>query len=195
MSFYPVGYDPRDREARFLRLVNINTTDGDFGFMLGGDGIFTDVNAKEWYGSQLIEEGAQQQAINGIAPSGTLSMAYFQDPNAPDVIGQIKALGLDYIKGRELKFYFQPLRSIEDFYAPHFEPVLEMTRVMSSLEFSYVGELERRITLSYESWAEQRNSARRLVYSVAGHAALIGESNPSLTYMPTSNFEQEKLFG
>lgn len=163
--------------------------------MIGADGVFTDINDKKWVGSQILEEGTQQQSLNGVAPSGSITMSFFQDPNAPDLIDDVKSLGLSYIKDRPISFYFQPLATRAEFAAPIFAPILEMTRIMTSLRFSYFGELERSITLTYESWSSKRNAARRLSYSQAGHAALIGETNVSLKYMPTSNFEQEKLFG
>ena len=52
-----------------LDLVNINTADGDFGFIAGLDGRFTDVNGKTWIGSSLIQASAQESALNGKAPA------------------------------------------------------------------------------------------------------------------------------
>ena len=41
-------WDPRADHVGILDLVEINTTDGPFHFMLGQDGPFTDVNGVEW---------------------------------------------------------------------------------------------------------------------------------------------------
>ncbi|MGI3169980.1 hypothetical protein ACRARG_12545 [Pseudooceanicola sp. C21-150M6] len=188
-------WNPRDRLVGFLDLVNINTTDGDFGFIAGTDGVFTDINGKTWYGSTLISVPRLQSAIDGVAPSGSIEMSFIQDPSDVDVVGQIRELGLAYIKDRPISFYLQPIRSMSEFHAPTLPPELHMTRTMRTLTFAGAGAAERSITVGFEPWTEDRRSAKRIAYNTDGHAKLIGSANPSLSFMPTENFEEEKLFG
>lgn len=188
-------WNPRDRLVALLDLVNINTADGDFGFISGTDGVFTDVNGKMWYGSTLISVPRLQSAIDGVAPAGSIEMSFVQDPSDDDVVGQLRDLGLDYIKDRPISFYVQPLRSMEEFYAPTLPPELHTVRTMRTMTLAASGAAERSISVGFEPWTEDRRSARRIAYNTDGHARLTGAANPSLSYMPTENFEEEKLFG
>lgn len=195
MTFFPADFDPRDDVAFALNLVNVNTPDGDFGFLLGVDGKFTDTTGKVWHGSQLLRPGDDEFAIDGIAPSGSLTISFFQDPTAPDVVAQMRALGADYVNGRQITFLIQPLRSQEDFYAPTVAPLQYMARTMRKLSFALNDAQDRSITVTYESAFENRRSARRLVYNTTDHARLTGAANPSLEFIPTHDFQEEKLFG
>lgn len=195
MSFFPEGFDARSHAVFALFLANVNTPDGDFGFMVGTTGSFIDINGKEWLGSQLISTGDDEFAINGIAPSGTATLSFFQDPGAPDLVKQVHALGSEYVQGRPLTFYVQPLLSQAEFYAPTKPPLPIMTRTMRKITYSLGEAQDRAITLNYESAFENRKGARRLVYNTEDHARLIGEPNPSLQFIPTSDWQEEKLFG
>ena len=195
MSFFPTGFNPRDLSIGMLDLVNISTPGGEHGFLLGADGAFTDVNGKVWWGSTLFSVTGLQSAIDGIAPEGAITLSYFQDPNAPDLIDQVRALGLPYLKGRDITFYVQPLASIAEMSAPVWAPIPWLKRTVQSLTFTATGAQDRSITLSFESWAADRAAARRIVLNTEGHAQIIGEANPSLEFMPTVDFQEEKLFG
>lgn len=195
MSFWPAGFDCRAANVAVFDLVNINTTEGDFGFLLGADGVFTDVNGKIWHGSTLLAAGTIESALNGIAPSGQMTFSYFQDPDQPDVIAEFHALGADYVRGRPVTFWRQPFNDISEMYAPVFAPILSVTRRATSLTYGLTGAQDRSITLSFESIGDPRNTSRGTEYSVAGHEILIGEPNPSLEFMPTDTFEEEPLFG
>lgn len=195
MSLFPEGFDPRGEVVFILDLVNINTVDGDFGFILGADGAFTDVNGKRWIGSTLLQGSDDELAIGGAAPSGSLSLSFFQDPSEPDVIQQMKDLGVAYVEDRPVTFHVQPLRSQAEFYAPVLAPIKVMTRTARRLAFGISGPLERSIVLSYESVFERRRQRRGLVYNTTDHAALTGAANPSLRYMPTTTYQEQKLFG
>lgn len=188
-------WDPRNRAAFFLDLVNIDTPDGDAGFILGQDGQFTDINAKTWWGSQALTVPKLQTAINGVAPAGRLRFAWIQDPSAPDLIDQLRDLGLAYIDGREITFWLQPLNSVAEFQAPVLAPELHTTRIMRSIDYGGQGAAGRWIEIGFEAWTEDRKAARRVVMNTEGHKTLTGTANPSLTYMPTENFEEEALFG
>jgi hypothetical protein len=194
MTFWPAGFDPRSSAISILKLIDIETPDGNFGFMLS-DGIFTDVNSKEWWGSSLISVGDTEIAINGTAPSGSITLSFIQDDQAPDLIEQIRALGVEYVAGRKLRFYLQPLNTVEEFWAPVHEPVLFATRTMRKITISASGALERSISVSYEGPFEYRNGTPRMIYNTTDHSQLIGEENPSLTYMPTDNRRDEKIWG
>lgn len=195
MSFFPVGFNPRADVVYSFPLVDVETDDGSFGFIPGRDGIFTDVNGKKWYGSALIDLPDLGLSINGTAPTGQISMSFFQDPDAPDLIGQIRELGLEVIEGRPLTIYIQPMNGPEEMYAPVFPPVAVMTRTMRSLSNTADGEVQRSITVTFESPFEDRKTARRRILNTQGHAEILGAPNPSLEFMPTNDFQEQKLFG
>lgn len=195
MSFFPADFDPRDPRVGLLDLCLIDTPDGPARFIIGADGIFTDVNGAQWFGSQLISASSLGASIGGEAPEGSLTLSYFQDPNADDLISQVKDLGVDYIAGRPITFYVQPVRSMGEFYGPATPPIQWMQRTMRTLTFSADGAQGRAITLTFEAWTEQRKGSRRIVLNTQGHAQLIGEANPSLEFIPTTDFQEQKLFG
>lgn len=178
-----------------LDLVNLSTADGDFGFIAGLDGRFVDVNGKTWIGSSLIQASAQESALNGKAPAGEVSMSYYQDPGMPDLVAQIRALGVDYVRDRAITFYVQTFADVGEFYAPKTPPIQIYKRRMKSLSFSIEGDQLRRLTLAFESSWEERRSARRRIYNTVDHSATLGALNPSLEFVPTNNFQEEKLFG
>ena len=195
MSISIEGFDPRDDVVGVLDLVNINTPDGDFGFMMGTDGKYVDANGKEWIGSTVLSVSRLQSAIDGVAPAGSVGVSFFQDPDDADLIAEIKALGVDYLNGRDITFSWQPIRSTEEMYAPKVAPQQWLQRTMRTLSFKANGALDRSISIGFEAWSEDRKAARRLVLNTEGHATITGSSNPSLEFMPTDNFEEEKLFG
>lgn len=194
MTFFPPAFDPRADVVGALNLININTPDGDFGFMQGVDGIFTDITTKQWWGSRLITTVGGDQAIGGVAPSGALTLSYFDDPDSDQLVAQIKALGVAYVVGRPITFYVQPLTAMEQFHAPVLAPVLYRTRYMSAISIIAQGPLKRILTLSFESANANRNAATGLKYTTADHAALIGSANPSLALMPSDTYQEEPLF-
>lgn len=195
MTFFPAGYDCRDLMLGGLDLCEVDTADGVQRFMIGTDGIFKDVNRRNWVGSQLISASSLGAALNGEAPSGSITLSFFQDPKAKKLITEIRDLGLDYVAGRAIRFFYQPLRTQEEFYKPEIAPLQWTQRTMRTLTFSVNGAQDRSITLSFEAWSEDRRAARRIILNTEGHATIIGEANPSLEFMPTSDFEEEKLFG
>lgn len=195
MSFFPKSYNPRDDAIAMLDLAEIETPDGQARFMIGTDGLFTDINGKVWHGSQMINVSSMQAAIGGAAPEGSISLSYFQDPDADNLIGKIRELGADYVAGRAIRFYFQTIRSQAEFVAPTIPPLLWSTRTMRTIKTTCKGAQDRSITLSFEAWTENRRVARRIIMNTEGHAKLIGEANPSLSMIPTSDFEEENLFG
>ncbi|MDJ0631052.1 MAG: hypothetical protein QNJ44_22530 [Rhodobacter sp.] len=193
MSFFPAGFDPRADVVAVFQLVNINTTDGDFGFLVGTDGRFRDVNGKDWWGSQLIGSGPLETSIGGTAPRGEISLSYFQDPEAGDLISQIKALGNDYVKDRPITFYVQPFFN-QEYQAPQIAPIQRARRFMRSITYQFDGPLGRRISVGFETELERRQRARRMVYNTVDHARLTGSANPSLELMPSDSLQDEKLF-
>ena len=195
MSFFPEGYDPQGEILGALDLCEMDTPDGPMRFMIGADGIFTDVNGHKWYGTQLASVSALESALEGRAPEGSITLSYFQDPEADDLISEVKALGVDYIRGRAIRFFFQPIGSMAELFKPKHPPKQWMQRTMRSLRFSASGAQDRSISLGFEAWTEKRRGARRIVMNTEGHAKLTGAPNPSLKYAPTTAFEEEKLFG
>ena len=195
MSFFPGGFDPRDAVLGMFDLCVIDTRDGPVRFMIGTDGVFVDVASQSWVGSRLIGVSSLQTALDGAAPEGSITLSFFQDPGQADLIAQVRALGFDYVDGRAITFLIQPLRSQADMQAPALAPVQWMRRTIRSLSFNAGGAQDRSITLGFEAWSERRRAARRLVLNTEGHARLTGAPNPSLEFMPTTDFEEEKLFG
>lgn len=198
MSFFPSGFDPRADVVGLLQLANINTPDGDFGFMLGVDGRFVDVNGKEWWGTVLVDSPDVELSINGVAPSGELTLAWFADPTqiGPEatLIEEVKALGSDYIRGRALTFYVYPFTNTAQLWAPVLPPIPFTQFKMQSIGFTLSGSSERSISLSWEGAYKGRNTARGYYYTTNDHAKLIGAANPSLTYAPMDGRQLEKLF-
>ena len=66
---------------------------------------------------------------------------------------------------------------------------------MRRLTLTASGARDRRITLGFEPWTEDRRAARRIALNTEGHAKLTGSASPSLSFMPTETFEEEALFG
>jgi hypothetical protein len=177
-----------------LDLVEIDTPDGVFRFLLGVDGVFVDINGNQWIGSQILGVGEMDLSINGSAPELQLTLSFFQDPDAPDLMREVSAPGVDYIEGREVRLFVQDLFSTNDLYAPIVAPELFATRIARRIGFSMGGPRDRTITLHCESVSEDRRSARRLQLDRRGHEALIGAENPSLEFMPTTDWEEEKIW-
>ncbi|WP_245597408.1 hypothetical protein [Leisingera caerulea] len=157
--------------------------------------MFTDINGDKWFGTQLASVSSLASALDGQAPEGSLTLSFFQDPDADNLIAQVKELGLQYIKGRPITFYIQPINSQSEFYAPAVAPVQWLQRTMRTLVFRESGAQDRSISVTFEAWSENRRASRRIILNTEGHAKLIGEENPSLEFMPTDDFEEEKLFG
>lgn len=195
MSFFPAGFDPRDPHVYLLDLCEVDTEEAVFRFLIGADGVFRDSLGRDWIGSKLGQVSGLQSAINGVAPAGELSMTFFQDPGETDLVAELRALGLDYVHGREIRFYVQPCATLEDVYRPLTPPLRWLTRVMRGLTVSSSGAQDRRISVAFEPWSEGRAVSRPIPLNTDGHARLIGEANPSLSQIPTDNWEPEKLFG
>lgn len=195
MAFFSEGFDPASDVIGLLDLVSIDTADGVFRFLLGIDGMFRDLNGDVWTGCQLFESSDLRASIQGEAPQGVLSMTFIPDPDDGDLVAQIRDLGTDYIKDREVIFWVQPFNSPEELQAPVMPPLRWLTRRATHVEFDLSGALERRISLNIEGPFTGRNTAPGLQYTVADHARLIGAANSSLRFMPTDTFQEQKLFG
>ncbi|KAF0675066.1 hypothetical protein [Profundibacterium mesophilum] len=191
----PPTWTGREDVAGLLSLVEIDTTSGTVRLIAGQDGIFTDVQGRVWYGSTLLTVPKMQSAINGIAPAGEIALSFIQDPSQPDLIDQLRALGLEHIDGQGVRFFMQPLGSVAEFSAPVYPPHQYAKRIARRLTFSQSGARERRASVGFESWAAARANARRVVMNTEGHAQLLGAPNPSLEHAPTTDYEEEKLHG
>lgn len=195
MPFFPPEFDPSSEVIGLMDLVSIDTEDGLFRFILGVDGVFRDVDGHDWTGCQLFESSDLRASVQGEAPQGTLSMTFIPDPADGDLVAQIRTLGTDYIKDREVVFWVQPFNSPEELHAPVLAPLRWLTRRATHVAFDLTGALERRISLNIEGPFTGRNTAPGLQYTVADHARLIGTANSSLRFMPTDTFQEQKLFG
>lgn len=196
MSFWPEGFDARDEVVGYLRLAAIDAPSGIARFMIGQDGVFVDMDGNSWVGSQLFQVSELELPREAVAPAATMGFSYFQDPDAPDLIDQIKEAGDDAIAGSKVRFYLQPLTDFADFYAPKLPMILRATRVVASgLKTSFQGDTQRSLSVALEGPFRARVSARGLFYNVEDHAKLIGAANPSLQYMPQDGRQEEKLYG
>lgn len=195
MSFFPVGFDPRADVVGMLNLVEIDTPDGPFGFMVGIDGRFVSTDARVWWGSTLISGGDLEMSIGGVAPSGSLTLSFIEDPDAGDLVGEIRALGRDYIADRAVTFYLQPILSMAEFVAPTLAPVPVAVRRATGIGFQAAGPMQRSISLAFEGPFAGRNTARGWKYTTTDHARLTGAANPSLEFAPSDLEQDEKLFG
>ncbi|WP_299558731.1 hypothetical protein [uncultured Sulfitobacter sp.] len=195
MSAFPDGFDPRADVVLKLDLISIDTPDGVFGFILGTEGRFVDVNGRTWWGSQLITSGDLEVSMNGTAPSGELSVSFFQDPDAPKLVDDIRALGADYVIGREIILYEQYFNDHSEMTAPVFPPHEVLRRRMRSVRIGAEGEQQRTIALSIEGPFADRKNARRRIYNSTDHSAETGSINPSLDYIPRDVNFKEKLWG
>ncbi|NBE05925.1 hypothetical protein [Paragemmobacter ruber] len=197
MSFFPAGFDCRADLVGVLHLANVNTPDGDYGFLLGEDGRFTDTTGKVWVGSRLLDVPAQEMSINGTAPAGSITMNYFRDPDRADdpLMAQVQALGADYVRGRPITFLVQPLFAQSDLWQPQVAPLPLARLTMQSIRFGINGPVQRSLTLTYEGVYAGRNEARGWFYTTEDHAKLLGGvANPSLRFAPQDNRQPEKLF-
>lgn len=194
MSFFPEGFDPRADVVVGLSLVSIDTPDGLFRFLLGGDGVFRDIDGHEWWGATVLDVPAVPLPIGGTAPEGAIGMSFFQDPSQPELIDQVRALGSDYVRGRAITYWLQPLGHVNHIYAPVWPPLRLAAFEMRSVSLEVSGPQMRRMMLKYESAFAGRNTARGWYYSTADHEKLLGAPNPSLSRMPTDGRVTEPMF-
>lgn len=194
MSLFPAGFDPRDEAVGLLDLVSIDTPDGVFRFLLGADGMFTDHIGRQWIGSTLIDASEIRMSIQGEAPAGSLGISFVPDPDGIDLVARLRELGTEYVAGREIIFWVQPITSMNELYAPTLAPIRWATRRAAHIEIEMQGLLQRSLRLTYEGPFTGRNTANGRQYTVADHAALIGVSNSSLRFMPNDLRGQEALF-
>lgn len=190
-----MSQDPRSDVIGVLDLVSIDTPDGVFRFLVGTDGRFVDVNGDVWWGSRLISGDDLRASIQGEAPSGSLTLSFIPDPDGDDLIAEIRALGTDYIRDREIIFWDQPILSMNELAAPSLPPERLMTRRGGHVEFTVTGAIERRIAMTFEGPFTGRNVAPGTQYTVADHSRMVGTANASLRFMPTDNWQEQKLFG
>lgn len=178
-----------------LQLVSIDSPDGPYRFIVGTDGIFTDIEGQTWHGSRLVSGGDMKMSIQGEAPSGSLTLAFIPDPSGADLISQVRALGADYVRGRKVVFYDQPLASHEEFYAPTQPYDVLVTRVATGITFDLSGAMDRSITLHFEGAFTGLNTAPGWQYTTADHQRRFGTADTSLRLMPTNvAIQKNKLF-
>lgn len=195
MSVLPEGFDPRAQIVGIMDLVSIEAPSGLARFMVGQEGVFRDRDGNAWYGSQLISASALAWSRDGKAPAGGLTLSYFQDPTAPDLIERLREGGDLEIRGAPVRFYIQPVNDRAELYAPRFAPILIATRAAGPVTVEIINDLQRSLSLAIEGPVALRRTARGLNYTVSDHARLIGSPNPSLEYMPQIARPEEKLFG
>lgn len=195
MSALGEGFNPRDDILGLIGLIEVETPDGPMRYMAGIDGVFRDSQGREWVGSQLLQASEVEWSRSGEAPEGVIALSFFQDPDAPDLIAQVRALGADYLEGRKVRYFVQPIRSMSEFYAPVLPMILIATRTAGSVSYEMQGDIARRMTLSVEGPMAGRRAARSRFYTVEDHSRLVGSANPSLQFMPLEPREEEALFG
>lgn len=198
MSFFPPGFDARADVLGVLDLVSIDTPDGPARFMLGNDGRYRDSAGNDWWGSRLLGASDVQFALQGTAPSAELTLAFDDETaaGAPALIGQLRDLGSDYVRGRAVTFLVVPWTDPDQLLAPVLAPIPFAIRRASAIRFGMQGDMVRQIGLTIEGVGIGRNTARGWVYNTADHARLVGAPNPSLQYIPTDLYQRpdERVF-
>jgi hypothetical protein len=196
LTFWPAGFDPRDPESRILQLVDIDAPSGLARFLVGQDGVFRDHVGNEWWGAQLVDASAVEISRATRAPEGSLTLTWFQDPEAGDLIEDLVASGDSDLEGARVRFFLQPLRSLEDLYAPTLAPVLFATRYAGGVAFGAPDDVTRTIRLTIESvWARRRSSPGTF-YTPPDYQRFLGNPsprNPSLDEMPVSDRPNNSL--
>ncbi len=196
MSFFPDGFDFTSPTALVFELVNINTSEGDFGFLLGSDGVFTDATGKDWIGSTLFSGEAPGVGLGGVAEAASLSISYADDPENPaEVIDKLRDLGSAYVAGRPVTYFLQCFDYEAQLYAPRYAPIQTATQIARHLSFDAPSAFERSVTLHMESEFAVRGQAKRLVYNTASHARQLGAANPSYEFIPTEARTERSLLG
>ena len=191
----PPEYDFRSETLGILDLLELDTTEGPARFIANNDARFVDINGKEWVGSKLISVSEVDFSINGTAPGVEVGLSFIQDPEADDLIAQIREMGVGVIQGREARFYIQYFEQFEEFYKPVFAPQLLTTRTMQNITYSFDGPQVRRVSLIIEGPFSLRAKPVGGRYNTADHSRRCGYANPSLEYMPTSGWDEQSLFG
>lgn len=195
----PEEYDLRADIVGVLDLVELDTTEGIFRFLLGDDGSFTDINGNVWIGSKLISCSELEFSINGSAPGIELGLTFIQDPDQPDVIAEMRELGSAVVKGRPARFYMQYIEATREFFRPAYAPQLLTKRTMMNLAFSFEGPQVRRISLQVEGPFDLRAKPVGGRYNTADHSRRLGLApgviNPSLEFMPIHGIDEQALFG
>lgn len=192
MTFFPAGFDRNGRAVSLFHLVDIDTPDGVFGFLLGANGVFTDVTGKKWYGTTLIAADGLGFGLAGTAKASSFTLSYFQDPTSPDdLITNLRALGSDYIKGRTVRRFIQVFENEAQKYAPVHAPQQFSEMTADHIVIEAPQPLERRITLVVEGLFKVRGGAQWLVYNATDHSRQLGYANPSYELIPTDPREEE----
>ena len=177
--------DLRAPVVRFIELAEIEAASGTYRFIIGTTGRWRDADGNEWVGSETIRLSALDEPINGVAPAGSLSLEYFQDPAKPDLFKELQESGDANIDGRTLRIYSYFWESEQELRSPTRPPQLEYTFIMRSIVFSAGVGFERSLAVNFESVNEWRTSAKAVALDTEGHAFLLGgTSNPSLKFMP-----------
>ncbi len=177
--------DLRAPVLRYLELVEIEALSGTYRFIVCATADWTDANGNRWVGHEGIRLSALGEPINGVAPAGSLTLEYFQDPEKPDLFAELQASGDANIDGRALRLYSYFWEREQELYAPTRAPTLEYTFVMRSLTFTVGVGFERALTVHFESVNEWRAVSRAIAMDTAGHALLLdGQANPSLKFAP-----------
>lgn len=195
----PSEYDFRSENVGIINLIELDTTVGVFRFLLGDDGWFKDLSGNVWVGSRLISCSEVEFSINGSAPGIELGLTFIQDPDEPDLISEVRALGNDVIKDREARFLIQYLEATSEFFRPVYQPQLLTRRKMVNLGYSFEGPHIRRISLQVEGPFNLRAKPVGGRYNTADHSRRLGLPsgviNPSLEYMPVHGVDEQSLFG
>lgn len=195
----PANYDARAENVGFITLIELDTTLGKYGFLLGDDGWFQSIDGRKWLGSRLISSSEIEFSVNGTAPGIELSLTFIQDPDQPDLIGEMKEYGSEIVKGRRANFYIQYFEFLEEFFNPVYEPQLITSRVMMNLSYHFEGPQIRKISLQVEGPFNLRAKPVGGRYNTADHSRRLGlppsTINPSLEFMPVHGVDEQSLFG
>jgi len=177
--------DLRAPVVRFLELIEIDAASGTYRFIAGTSGNWRDADGNVWIGSEAIRLSALDEPLNGVAPAGSLTLEYFQNPDKPDLFTQLQEGADADINGRTLRIYSFFWETEQELRSPTVSPWLEYTFIMRSLVFSAGVGFERSLSVHFESVNEWRATSKAVAMDTEGHAFILGgTSNPSLKFAP-----------
>lgn len=176
-------------------LCELDTSEGFIRLLFGEDGVFTDINGKQWLGSTLLNIGDVERSSNGSAPSWEISLSYVYDPTrGQDLIAAIREFGVAAIDGRPARLYFQYFGKIEEMFAPIHESILISKHTMRRLVYNIEGPQDRTVAVTCEGPYPLRSKPVNGRYTDAEQRRR-GNGDTSLRFMPTHGFDDEPLFG
>lgn len=190
----PETIDLKSESLFSILLCELDVDDGPLRFILGEEGRFIDVHGNEWLGTHLISIEDIDFSINGTAPGVNITLAYEVSDESRSLIADVRAYGVEAVRNRDIRFFWQHLERHEEYSLPVTEPVLLTTRRMMNISYSFEGPKQRAISVSTEGPFSLRASSPNGRWTDAEFRRRFN-GDPSLEFMPVDSFDEQALFG